>query len=384
MPHYKPGLFLVITLFFASIVGAADLPRQWKNSVGMTMEAALLEVEGNRVSLLLNSGKIVMMPIDKLSPADQEYVRHWRTKDALDMPTASPSPGADAQTPAPAASATVAPAATQPPTWQAALQPQNRPRTVRSGPSALEQVMNRKNQIPDPKVQPKSELFLTFPELGMSRSDNEPLGMHIRIPEHYSPDRPVPLFLWLSGGDGSSRFSEPLTLVNKEDFVLVGMNYPLSVPLPMHIASKGRINELWEIQDRMVARLLEVIPNLDPKLRIIGGFSNGAHTIGACLGQNQTSFYKFFNVYILIEGGDSDLYNYPPLPGHYFYAAWGNGKGGDGDDFGNTLATAARKAQMKVEAHPMVDIGHEFPAFEERRVRAWIYDTVIPGLSPGL
>jgi hypothetical protein len=188
----------------------------------------------------------------------------------------------------------------------------------------------------------------------------------------------VPLLVWLAGGDGNDRFNAAMDLVNPEDFVLVGLNYPADpVSEPRIAARTGHIDQVWGYEEKMLARLQDMIPNIDPRLRVVVGFSNGAHIIGGCLAQ-QVEGIEYFNVYVLIEGGISDKYDYPSLPGRYYYAAWGDTKEGRGNDFGQMLAANARKAQMKVEAHPMPGIGHDFPDFEKVKVKAWLDTVVIP------
>ncbi len=94
----------------------------------------------------------------------------------------------------------------------------------------------------------------------------------------------------------------------------------------------------------MIAKLQDMIPNTDPRMRVVVGFSNGAHIIGGCLAQQQEGLYGYFNVYVLIEGGVSDKYNYPSLPGRYYYLAWGDAEGGRGNDFGAMLTGYAKKS----------------------------------------
>lgn len=397
MPAHLSKLAIAVSalgLSFALNVTAAEAPRTWTNSVGVKMEATLMQVEGSHVSLLLGNGRMVSIQMDKLSPQDQAYVRKWEIGGAAqDTSTEVASPASVPQTSVPTPALVSSTAGAQ--------SAGNRPRpgeslpilpglpgqpTLRAQPSrdVLVRALARHDLTPDPKVQPKAELYLTFPELGMSRTGDEPLGMHIRIPETYRPDRPVPIIVWMAGGDGSSRFNETESMVNKEDFVLVGINYPASAPEPRYATRDGQIDQVWGVQEKMLAKLVEIIPNTDPRLRIAVGFSNGAHTIGGCLGQRVASFYAFFNVYVLVEGGASKTYNYPPLPGRYFYVTWGLAEGGYGSDFGMNLARQAARAGMKVEAHGMEGVSHGFPATEEARVKAWIYGEVIPNLAPGI
>ena len=374
--HFLNLFLFLITLVFAFTCKADHAPRKWTNSVGVTMEATLVSVQGSTATLLLGNNRIITVEISKLSKADQDYLDNWEKEEASGTPVpttaATPQPAATAQ-PAPSAveAATPAPRAEN-------FQPRRSQANLLLKPGVF-----RKGAAPDPSIKPKEELYLTFPELGMSRS-NEPMAMRVRIPENYSPDRPVPLIVWLAGGDGTSWYHEASELVDSRDFVMVGMNYPLSVPAPRFAAPQGQIGRIWELQEKMLAKLAQMIPNLDPRLRIVVGFSNGAHTIGGCLGEREQSFYGFFNVFVLIEGGDSVSFNYPSLPGRYFYLAWGTAKEGDGSDFGNRIANAARKAQMNVEAHGMEGVGHDFPATEERKVNTWLRTVVIPNLDPNI
>jgi len=310
--------------------------------------------------------------IDNLSKPDQDYVRDWQNEQ---------STMGGAATPAPQPETTPQPAPSQAETTG---QPPENPVPRQQANLLLKPELWQRRRAPDPRVQPKAEIYLTFPELGMSRSTNEPMAMHVRIPENYDPARPVPLIVWIAGGDGSSWYHEAEQLVNPKDFVMVGMNYPLSAPEARFAARQGQIGKIWEVQEKMLVKLVDMIPNLDPRLRVAVGFSNGAHTIGACLAQHEASFYGFFNVFVLIEGGYSNSYNYPELPGRYFYVSWGNGKGGDGNQFGQTLTNAAKKAGMNVEAHAMEGVGHDFPNTEEQKVKAWLHDVVMPRLAPDI
>jgi predicted esterase len=348
-------LILLIMLLPAPRCRAEDdLPRTWTNSLGVKMEATFVRAEGDKVTLLLNSGQMVTMPVDKFSPADQDYIHGLQAKAA-----ATPAP---AMTPdAPAANSP------QPETSQATPTP-SRGKSILLRPALI--------HAPDPRVQPKAEIYVPFPDLGKSRTD-EPMGMHIRIPASYKPDRPVPLLVWLAGGDGTSRFNAAESLVNEEDFVLVAMNYPAAVPEPQYASVQGKIEQIWALHEKMLVKLQDMIPNIDPRLRVIAGFSNGAHVIGGCLAHQVDGLSHYFNVFVLIEGGYSDSFNYPSLPGRYFYIASGT-KGGDGADFNAKLAGYARKAGMKVEAHVMDGAGHDFPDSEQARVRSWLENTVVP------
>ncbi|HWB60835.1 MAG TPA: hypothetical protein VG733_15165 [Chthoniobacteraceae bacterium] len=352
------GSFLFLCLLFAAARGRAEdaLPRIWTNSLGVKIEGTFLRSDGTDVTLLLKGGHMVTMPLSKLSTDDQAYVQRLQSS-ALEA-AATPAPGEIS----PSSSATPVPGAQSRPT-----------------PARQQSLLLRPQLIhaPDPQVQPKAEIYVPFPELGKSRTD-EPMGMRIRIPADYSPDRPVPLFVWLAGGDGTSRFNAAEKLVDEEQFVLVAMNYPAALPEPQYATVQGQIDQIWALQEKMLVKLQDMIPNIDPRLRVIAGFSNGAHIIGGCLAHQTDGLSHYFNVFILIEGGNSDTFNYPQLPGRWFYIATGASGNGSGRDFNLKLADYARKAGMKVESHVMEGVGHDFPDSEQQRVRSWLETTVIP------
>lgn len=350
-------LLLIAVLPGLGIAAEENLPRTWTNSLGVKVEGTFLREDGGQVTLLLKNGRTVTMPMDKLSAEDQDYIRRQTSIVPAATPAAVAGGTPAAGTPAPqGAQATAAPGA-------------GRKKSILLRPTLI--------HAPDPRVRPKAEIYVPFPELGKSRTD-EPMGMRIRVPGSYSPDRPVPLLLWLAGGDGTSRFNAAQALVDQEQFVLVAMNYPAAVPQPAFATTEGRIGEIWDLHEKMLAKLQEMIPNIDPRLRVVVGFSNGAHVIGGSLSEQIDGLSHYFNVFVLIEGGDAKSFEYPALPGRYFYVASGALKEGDGKEFNMKLANAARKAGMKVEAHMMEGVGHDFPDLEQARVKSWLENTVIP------
>ena len=217
MTRFALSNLLLIAFLFALHCRADDLlPRTWTNSLGVKMEATFLREEDGKVTLLLNNGQMITMPADKLSQADQDYIHDLQVKTA-----APPAPAME-----PAATPPANPPQTESP--QAPTPPRGKSMLLR--PQSYHE--------PDPRVQPQAEIYVPFPELGKSRTD-EPMGMRIRIPKNYRPDQPVPLLVWLAGGDGNSRFNAAETLVDEEQFVLVGMNYPSALPETLYATKLG-------------------------------------------------------------------------------------------------------------------------------------------------
>ncbi len=311
------------------------------------MEGTFVRADGNKVTLLLKSGQLVTMSVDKFAPADQQYIRDLQASATAPAPAGTPAAG----------------------------EPQ--PDSPQTASIAGQEKSVQLSHPPDPRVKPGAEIYVPFPKLGRARTD-EPMGMRIRIPGSYRPDRLVPLLVWLEGGNGTSSFEAGKPLVDPEQFVLAGMTYPASVPEPQYATMKGQIPQIWAMHEKMLAKLQDMIPNIDPRLRVVAGFSNGAHVIGGCLAQRIDGLYRYFNVFILAEGGASSSYNYPLLPGRYFYVASGGDKEGMGRGFNTMLANYARNAGMNVRTRIMEGLGHAFTDPEKERVKEWLENEVIP------
>jgi len=264
------------------------------------------------------------------------------------------------------------PAATPPPATGPAKP------AVKPTPSSL--VAGLEKPDPDARVQPGAEIKVPFESLGPDWN-NESAAMTIRIPENYSPDKPVPLMVWLSGGMGSNHYGGGAELVDKKDFLLVGLPYPHSVDRPRDASNKGEIEKVWAYERPMMKKLEEMVPNIDSRVRIVAGFSNGAHVIGGCLGQSVRDFAKAFNVFILVEGGNSRGYNYPNSRGSHFYYAWGDTA--TTPDFAAMIESTAKKSHMEVETHRMEGVGHAFPESEKQAIKRWLQEKVFPKLLSG-
>ncbi len=66
---HRSLLVALLLLILHSHSRAADnLPRTWTNNLGVKREATFVRVEGDQVTLLLGSGQLVTMPLDKILP----------------------------------------------------------------------------------------------------------------------------------------------------------------------------------------------------------------------------------------------------------------------------------------------------------------------------
>jgi pimeloyl-ACP methyl ester carboxylesterase len=165
---------------------------------------------------------------------------------------------------------------------------------------------------PATRVVPGETLTLNFPELG-EMHDKLPAACQVSIPKHFDPAKPVPLLVWFGGGKGSHSVGGARGVVDFDRFVVVALPYPGGV-LPRIAAQKdGRIDAHWAFQKPMLEGVARVVPNLDPRLRLVAGTSSGGHHIAYGLDRGWAGFADYFTAFIVHEGGAQPLT--PRLPG---------------------------------------------------------------------
>ncbi|MCU0878196.1 MAG: hypothetical protein MUF06_10460 [Pirellulaceae bacterium] len=104
-------LWLVLGVWLLVAAGAAAKERTWTDVDGRTMRGEFLRELGDEVALLVD-GKLVTIPLARLSPRDQQAVRDLAAgKELADEPPPTPAPSS----PAPAPSSEPAPAASSVP-----------------------------------------------------------------------------------------------------------------------------------------------------------------------------------------------------------------------------------------------------------------------------
>lgn len=295
---------------FASHLSA----RTFINQAGKKIDAELVSVQGDKVTIKVANGKVFTLDIATLSKADQEFVRNQDKR--------------------------VAP-----------------------------------NAKPDERIQPGATVTLNFPDLAVDRKD-QPAALQLRVPDQYDPAKPVPLIVWLGGGDGGNSASPCAVLVDQKQFLMVGLPYPKGANNPEQANMVGEFGDIWDYHKTMLGEVAKLVPNIDSRLRIIAGFSNGAHAIDGMMSEKE--FRDFFKAYVLIEGG-TDSGRYSGMSDSFAYVAWG----ADSQNAGNAekVAKSAKRGRMTVESHAMEGVGHDFPAEEKELVKKWIAEKVIPGLS---
>ncbi len=294
--------------------------RTFTNQAGKKIEARIVSVKGDNVTIKMANGKVFTLGIATLSKTDQEFIH---SKDS------SPSPDT--------------------PTFGK----------------------------PDERIKAGATVKLDFPDLSPDRKD-QPAALNMRVPDKYDPNKPVPLIVWLGGGDGGNSAGSCSSLVDQKKFLMVGLPYPKGANNPGQANMVGEFEDIWAYHQTMLDEITKLVPNIDPKLRIIAGFSNGGHAIDGMMAEKE--FRDFFKVYVLIDGG-KDEGRYSGMAGNFAYVAWGT-EGNNNSASAQSVAKSAKRGKMTVESHGMEGVGHAFPAEEKALVKKWITETVIPGLSP--
>ena len=119
------------------------------------------------------------------------------------------------------------------------------------------------------------------------------------------------------------------------------------------------------------------IPNLDPKVRVIAGFSNGAHSIGGYCAQVGDEFGTYFNAFVFGDGGVySADWSRSAFRDAHAYVCWGEIS--ENKDMGLATVEACEGARMIVTESEMADTGHKFTEEEKAKVQSWLHGTVMP------
>jgi len=294
--------------------------RRFTNTDGVVIEAAIQSVKGES-AVLLWKGMEVEVLLSKLSEKDLEWVKQWQAaKAGMEEEGASSAAG-----------------------------------------------------VPDERA--GKTLSFEFPEL-IKDMRGEAAAINVRVPTTFDADKPVPLFIYLGGGNGGNSPGGASGLTN-DDFLCVGFPYPDDGRNPAQDNMVGSFDEVWDYWEPMLKKLDEEFPNIDKRLRMIGGFSNGGHAIDGLLGES--AFADYFNAFILIDGGGALGGKYRSSKGEHCYIAWGENSPNAIN--AEEVVSRARRSGMEYVESEMEGVGHAFPESEKKKVRTWIYEVVLPGIE---
>ncbi len=297
--------------------------RNFTNKSGQTIEAEIVAKQGDQLRIRRTDGTEFTISLQTLSADDQDYVAMW-----------------------------------QPPAGKAAAKP---------GAAAAPV---------DERVKPGATVALEFPNLPTDQN-GMPATCNVRIPENYDPAKPLPLLVWIGGGKGGNNPGGGLPLVDKTVFAVAALPYPSTNPVPADAMEQGKMAGIFNYQKPMLEELKKLLPNLDPKVRIVAGFSNGAHTIGNAIQMARPEYTEFFHAFVIIEGGAITAVPKKKEREKFAYLAWGNDVAKKGsEEFMKTMLACAKEAKLVMNG-----VGHAFPDTEKAKVKDWIEKTVIPGLA---
>ncbi len=231
------------------------------------------------------------------------------------------------------------------------------------------------------KVMPGTALTLEFPDLAPDRRGRT-ASCEVRIPAGYDAGRKFPLVAWLAGGEGGS--TPASGFLPPGDFILVGLPYPKGAANPAYPPMVGDFAKIWAYHRTMLEDVHRLLPNVERRSSILGGFSNGGHAIDGMLrarfeGPRPSDH---FGIFIAADGGGNNYTSIgpmQPLKGLYAYVCWGEKSPNRPN--GGTFAKALEAKGAAVTASEMKGVGHAFPESEQAKVREWLAKVALPGCA---
>ena len=229
----------------------------------------------------------------------------------------------------------------------------------------------------EPRVVPGELMTLEFPDLPKMHGDLT-AACEVSIPKNYDPAKPVPLLVWFTGGKGSNRVAGANGLVDFDRFVVVALPYPNGHDMRT-VIKEGGMETVRTYHQAMMARVVELLPNIDPRVRIVAGSSNGAHLIGTALSLEWAGFVDYFTLFVLHEGGSSASNKYPGAKDKRLLVIWGE----KSEALKWQLLFNWRIGQpgAHVSYHSVPEAGHGLDARGRELIRAWITEMTAGSVS---
>jgi predicted peptidase len=244
---------------------------------------------------------------------------------------------------------------------------------------------------PAPTLTAGKSFTITFPEMPATYAElNAPKGakpmMTVFLPQNYDARKKLPLLIWLTGGNGGTGNYPGVArkLTEEKDFICVSIplfKEKLEAPTPENASQRLLIRNPdcrygWPFYRQMLDRIDQVVPNIDPDRRILGGFSNGAHATSGLIDESDGEIARRFTAFIFGEGGGK-LQHYELLKGKPFLMIYGSNKS---KPRAEQIAQAAKEAGAQVTLLGMNNVGHAFPESEYPGVRNWLRE--VCGIAP--
>lgn len=234
-----------------------------------------------------------------------------------------------------------------------------------------------------PKLQPGQKYNFTFPEMpktfyAQQAKNDKPAMMTVYLPTNYDPQHKFPVLIFLNGGDGGdgSDLAVARALSEGKDFMCVAL--PLfKANTRDYIIRDEDCTLMWSQYKQMLAKLQEFVPNIDTDHRILGGFSNGAHSVGGLIDCSDGEAAKWFSAFFTVEGGGR-MQRYDLIKGKPMLICYGYQQGRDRTRMrAKEISDTATAAGVKVTLHEIENSGHAFPAAAYPFVRQWIRENAL-------
>lgn len=240
------------------------------------------------------------------------------------------------------------------------------------------------------RLTPGSTFTVPFPEMpptywAMATSKKGPAFLSISLPKNYTPGGKFPLLVFLhggSGGNGGPKAAIVSAMTEDRDFVSASMPFFKKIdpkdPGGNVVMRDEDAQYMWPYFRTMLAKLFEVVPNIDHSHMIIGGSSNGAHATQGLIDESDGEIARQFSAFFFIEGG-----------GRLKHYEWLKGK--------PYLMVSSQKAS-KPRAQEIIDQakaagaattfifedagGHTIPMKADPAIRAWLIGPATKTSSP--
>jgi predicted peptidase len=226
------------------------------------------------------------------------------------------------------------------------------------------------------KLVPGSTVTVTFPDMpptfhAVSQKKNVKAQMTVYLPTNYDPSKNFPLLIWLSGGDGGDGATLGVVrgITQGRDFVCVSTPlFKAGDPKTNYIMVDADGKYMWPLFKAMLAKLEEMVPNIDPAHRVLGGSSNGAHATAALVDGSDGEICKIFSAFLLVEGGGK-MKHFEYLKGKRYMMVSSQSKSKPRAlEICNAAKAAGAKTSFLCE-----DVGkHCFPESAYPAVRTWL------------
>lgn len=235
---------------------------------------------------------------------------------------------------------------------------------------------------------PGQVLTYEFPKLPKTLAGNTPI-ITLRLPDHYTTQKTYPLFIFLYGGEGGKgdRIDTPLAVVGKEDYIIG--NFPLfgqknvSEPHDGILVSFDNYSDISLAIQEFMTKIDETIPNINSEKSVMGGSSNGAHTIALLLSALNPRVLESFHNFFFIDGGEdwtwASLSRTSKLKNHRFLLVYGGGKLGRAEwwrkhtlNRGRSYHEFAKKWDIDLEYKVVSGFNHGFHEAYYPIIRRWL------------